>query len=248
MRKKIVGLVVAVWLSVIPLQAFVDFPNLIQNTITAVQEVYSYSKQVTDWTKTITHYVDTIANMKSEIEKVSGIKDMIQNFEEISQLYNDFSNLYNNVDEFKNQVLKDPQGFISGKLKDGFKKYQLFDNCNNLTGDELNICLRQTISYAFEYDELSKNQSEFEKLKKNVFDKLEGRVSDSSDLKTSMDVNNRLNQANSQMQMLQFKLLQDLHRFQIEQKEIEDQKRQLMTKNVSTSADSSAWLIPSQYR
>lgn len=247
MRKKIVSLGIAIWLSVSPLQAFVDVPNLIQNTITAIQEVYSYSKDVADWTKTITYYVDTVKNMKSEIEKVSGIKDMIQNFDEINQLYSDFSDLYKNVDEFKNQVLKDPQGFINGKLKDGFKKYQLFDNCKNLEGDELNICLRQTINYAFEYDELSKNQSEFEKLKKNVFDKLEDRVSDSSDLKTSMDVNNRLNQANSQMQMLQLKLLQDLHRFQISEVELRDKRNQMLMKNVSTKTDSTWLKAPTNY-
>lgn len=247
MRKKIIGLGIAIWLLASPLQAFVDMPNLIQNTITAVQEVLSYSKEITDWTKTITYYMDTIKNMKSEIEKVSGIKDFVQNFNEISKIYSDFNDIYKNVDDFKKQVLKDPQGFINGTLKDNFKKYQLFNNCENLKGDELNICLRQTINYAFEYDELSRNQAQFEKLKKNVLDKLENQVNSSDDLKGSMDVNNRLAQANTQTQSLQLKLLQDLHRFQISEVELRDQRNQLLTKNVFTKTDSTWLKAPTSY-
>lgn len=247
MRKKIIGLGMAIWLSASPLNAFVDMPNLIQNTITAVQEVLSYSKEIKDWTKTITYYMDTIKNMKSEIEKVSGIKDFVQNFNKISEMYSDFNDIYKNVDSFKNQVLKDPQGFINNQLKDNFKKYQLFDNCKNLKGEELNICLRQTINYAFEYDELSRNQSKFQKLKEDVLDELEHQVNSSTDLKGSMDVNNRLAQANTQTQALQLKLLQDLHRFQISEVELRDKRNQMLMKNISTKTDSKWLKAPTSY-
>lgn len=247
MRKKIVSLGIAIWLSISPLQAFVDFPNLIQNTITAIQEVYSYSKEVTDWVKTAAYYLDNLDKISDEISKIDGMRDVVQNFNDISKIYSDFSNLYKDLDEFSNQVLKDPQGFINGKLKDSFKKYQLFDKCKDLKGDELNICLRETINYAFEYDELNRNKQEFTKLKDEAEEMIE-TAGNSQDIKESMDWNNRMQELNSRAQQLQLKMLQDLQRFQVEQKELEDQKRQLMAKNVSTTTDSSSWLIPSKYK
>ena len=239
----------AMWLAVNPAQAFVDVPNLIQNTITAIQEVYSYSKEVQDWVKTANYYLDNLDNLGNQLLAQTGIKDSLGLFDEISKMYSDFSNLYKDMDEFKEGILKDPKGFIEEKLKNNYKKYQLFDRCQNLKGDELNICLRETINYAFAYDELDKSTKRIGELK-NLAKELEGKkkTGETEDIKEAQDRANQLTQIQLEYQQLQLKLLQDLQRLQIEQKELEDKKQQMLAKNLNTTKKSSGWLIPPKYQ
>ena len=249
MRKKIVGLVMGVWLVISPAQAFVDFPNLIQNTITAIQEVYSYSKEVSDWIKTANYYLDNLDNLGNQLLAQTGIKDSLGLFDEISKMYSEYSNLYKSMDEFKEGILKDPKGFIEEKLKNNYKKYQLFDRCQNLKGDELNICLRETINYAFAYDELDTSRNRINELNNKV-KALEDKkkTGKTEDIKEAQDRANQLTQIQLEYQQLQLKLLQDLQRLQIEQKELEDKKQQMMAQNLNTTTQSSKWLIPPQYQ
>lgn len=248
MRKKIVSLGIVIWLSVSPLQAFVDVPNLIQNTITAVQEVYSYSKTVQDWIKTASYYLDNLDNLGDQLIAQTGIKDAIGLYNDISKMYSEYSNLYKSMDEFKEGILKDPKGFIEEKLKNKYKKYQLFNRCENLKGDELNICLRETITYAFAYDELDTSTKRINELKSQA-NELESKkkTGETENIKEAQDRANQLTQIQLEYQQLQLKLLQDLQRLQIQQKELEDQKQQIMAKNVSIKTDSTWLKAPTNY-
>lgn len=248
MRKKIVSLGIVIWLSVSPLQAFVDVPNLIQNTITAVQEIYSYSKTVQDWVKTASYYLDNLDNLGDQLIAQTGIKDAIGLYNDISKMYSEYSNLYKSMDEFKEGILKDPKGFIEEKLKNNYKKYQLFNRCENLKGDELNICLRETITYAFAYDELDTSTKRINELKSQA-NELESKkkTGETENIKEAQDRANQLTQIQLEYQQLQLKLLQDLQRLQIQQKELEDQKQQIMAKNVSIKTDSTWLKAPTNY-
>lgn len=215
-----------------------DSTNLVQNTIQAVQSKLSYLKQINDWKDTLLYYKDNIKKAQQQIENASGIKEAISSF---SKLSSDYSTIYGDFDSFRDEVLQNPQDFINNNLKDSFKKYEIFDNCKNKTGDYLNLCLQEKIQYAAAYDQLDKDGNNIETLSKSI-QKLDEKIRESQDIKESADWANKLSIAQLQMQQLQLKVTQDSYRFQVWQKELEDRKQQLLSQNVNTTVDSSSWL------
>ena len=95
--------------------------------------------------------------------------------------------------------------------------------------------MRETITYAFAYDELDTSTKRINELKSQA-NELESKkkTGETENIKEAQDRANQLTQIQLEYQQLQLKLLQDLQRLQIQQKELEDQKQQLLAKNLKT--------------
>ena len=124
---------------------FVDPTNLIQNTITAIQEIASYAKQLSDSIRQIQEFDKHATEFTNE---VLGIGDMLGDINQISRDISDIYRAKEDMEQFNKDVSDNPEGFFNDKYKKYTDNYNLYDKCSNLKGDYLNICLRDRLNYA----------------------------------------------------------------------------------------------------
>lgn len=146
-NKKLVG-AVALWIGLsinanaIPV---IDPTNLVQNTITAIQQIASYAKQVSDSVRQIQEFDKHATEFTNE---TLGLDDLLGDINNISKDINDIYKAKEDMEQFNKEVLSDPQGFFNDKYKKYTDTYNLYDKCSGLKDGALNICLRDRINYA----------------------------------------------------------------------------------------------------
>lgn len=145
-HKKIVAAFIFVGLSA-NLNAFpvIDPTNLIQNTISAIQQVSSYAKQLSDSIRQIQEFDKHATEFTNE---AFGLGDLLGDINNISKDISDIYKAKEDMEQFNKEVLSDPKGFFNEKYKKYTDNYNLYDKCKGLKDDALNICLRDKINYA----------------------------------------------------------------------------------------------------
>ena len=133
----IIGLGVSHCLAGMPV---IDPSNLVQNTITALEQVASYSRQVSDGVRQIQEFDKHATEFTNE---TLGLGSMLGNINSISK---DISDIYEAVDDVES--LKDPENLFKDKYEDYISNYKIYDKCNGLKDNALNVCLRRKINYA----------------------------------------------------------------------------------------------------
>lgn len=144
--KKMVVLVLLVWgINAYALVPMIDPSNLVQNTITAIQQIASYAKQVSDSVRQIQEFDKHATEFTNE---TLGLDDLLGDINNISKDINDIYKAKEDMEQFNKEVLSDPQGFFNDKYKKYTDTYNLYDKCSGLKDSALNICLRDRINYA----------------------------------------------------------------------------------------------------
>lgn len=123
----------------------VDPSNLIQNTISAVQQVAAYARQVSDSIRAIQEFDKHATEFTNE---TLGLGSLLGDINNLSRDISDIYKAKEDMEQFNQEVLSNPQGFFNDKYKKYTDNYNLYDKCQGLKGDALNICLRNSINYA----------------------------------------------------------------------------------------------------
>lgn len=147
MRKKLATLVLLIGLISVEANGMpvIDPTNLVQNTITAIQQIASYAKQVSDSIRQIQEFDKHATEFTNES---LGLGDLLGDINSISKDINDIYQAKADMEEFNKEVLNNPKGFFDEKYKKYTDNYNLYDKCAGLKDAALNICLRDKINYA----------------------------------------------------------------------------------------------------
>ncbi|XAU19604.1 type IV secretion system protein (plasmid) [Campylobacter jejuni] len=79
------------------------------------KQVAEWAKDASRWTETVAHYQKQIQAYKDELLSKTGIRDSVTFLKDIKQIYSDFAEAGQNIQSFYNDVLRDPQNFLSDK-------------------------------------------------------------------------------------------------------------------------------------
>ncbi|MDE5603167.1 MAG: type IV secretion system protein, partial [Helicobacter sp.] len=178
------------------LSAGIPVVDTAANTQMATQnakQIAEWAREATRWTSTVSHYQQQIQAYKNELLSKTGMRDSVSFLRDIKQIYSDFSKAGENIQSFYNNVLRDPQEFLSQKGNEIFGKYTSFDRCNFdfMSQSEKNICKMNLITYAAQvetYDQASKQMDTISATLK----KLQDRLVNAKDIKESTDIGNAI--------------------------------------------------------
>lgn len=126
----------------------IDPTNLVQNTISAIQQIAAYAKQISDWKQQLEQF-DKIANDALEIG------DLLNDINNLSQAISDINAFRDNISSLNDEILKDPQSALKNQFNEYTDKYRIYDNCKRYNegafkdAEMFNQCVRQQVNRAF---------------------------------------------------------------------------------------------------
>ncbi|EAH5216488.1 type IV secretion system protein, partial [Campylobacter jejuni] len=167
------------------------------------KQVAEWAKDASRWTETVAHYQKQIQAYKDELLSKTGIRDSVTFLKDIKQIYSDFAEAGQNIQSFYNDVLRDPQNFLSDKGNEIFGKYTSFDRCNFdfLSQSEKNICKMNLITYAAQVETYNQASKQMDTISQTL-QKLQDKLVNSKDIKESTDVGNAIQLEVAKIQMV----------------------------------------------
>nr|WP_250535036.1 type IV secretion system protein [Campylobacter jejuni] len=167
------------------------------------KQVAEWAKDASRWTETVAHYQKQIQAYKDELLSKTGIRDSVTFLKDIKQIYSDFAEAGQNIQSFYNDVLRDPQKFLSDKGNEIFGKYTSFDRCNFdfLSQSEKNICKMNLITYAAQVETYNQASKQMDTISQTL-QKLQDKLVNSKDIKESTDVGNAIQLEVAKIQMV----------------------------------------------
>lgn len=167
------------------------------------KEIAEWAKEASRWTETVAHYQKQIQAYKDELLSKTGIRDSVSFLKDIKQIYSDFSEAGQNIQSFYNDVLKDPQSFLSDKGNEIFGKYTSFDKCNFdfLSQTEKNICKMDLITYAAQVETYNQASKQMDIISQTL-KKLQDKLVNTKDIKESTDIGNAIQLEVAKIQMV----------------------------------------------
>ncbi|EAI8090595.1 type IV secretion system protein, partial [Campylobacter coli] len=167
------------------------------------KQVAEWAKDASRWTETVSHYQKQIQAYKDELLSKTGIRDSVSFVKDIKQIYSDFAESGQNIQSFYNDVLRDPQDFLSDKGSEIFGKYTSFDRCNFdfLSQSEKNICKMNLITYAAQVETYNQASKQMDTISQTL-QKLQDKLVNSKDIKESTDVGNAIQLEVAKIQMV----------------------------------------------
>ncbi|ECK7706975.1 type IV secretion system protein [Campylobacter coli] len=157
------------------------------------KQVAEWAKDASRWTETVSHYQKQIQAYKDELLSKTGVRDSVSFLKDMKQIYSDFAEAGQNIQSFYNDVLQDPQSFLSEKGLEIFGKYNSFDRCNfdYMTQAEKNICAMNLITYAAQVETYNNAAKQMDTITKTLLE-LQEKLAKSQDIKESTDINNAI--------------------------------------------------------
>ncbi|MCR6580363.1 type IV secretion system protein [Campylobacter insulaenigrae] len=207
MKKNIILILTS--LLVLPNLAFsggipvVDITANQQMSTQNAKQVAEWGKEATRWSDTVTHYQRQIQAYKDELLSKTGIRDSVTFLKDIQEIYSDFSEAGQNIQSFYNDVLRDPQEFLSDKGSEIFGKYTSFDRCNFdfMTQSEKNICKVNLITYAAQVETYNQASKQMDTISQTL-KKLQTKLVNAKDIKESTDVGNAIQLETAKIQLV----------------------------------------------
>ncbi|HEB7549083.1 type IV secretion system protein [Campylobacter coli] len=167
------------------------------------KQIAEWAKEASRWTETVSHYQKQIQAYKDELLSKTGIRDSVSFVKDIKQIYSDFAESGQNIQSFYNDVLRDPQDFLSDKGSEIFGKYTSFDRCNFdfMSQSEKNICKMNLITYAAQVETYNQASKQMDTISQTL-QKLQDKLVNSKDIKESTDVGNAIQLEVAKIQMV----------------------------------------------
>ncbi|EAI3152710.1 type IV secretion system protein, partial [Campylobacter coli] len=167
------------------------------------KQIAEWTKEASRWTETVSHYQKQIQAYKDELLSKTGVRDSVSFVKDIKQIYSDFAESGQNIQSFYNDVLRDPQDFLSDKGSEIFGKYTSFDRCNFdfLSQSEKNICKMNLITYAAQVETYNQASKQMDTISQTL-QKLQDKLVNSKDIKESTDVGNAIQLEVAKIQMV----------------------------------------------
>ncbi|AWI35161.1 type IV secretion system protein [Helicobacter apodemus] len=157
------------------------------------KQIAEWAREATRWTDTVSHYQKQIQAYQSELLSKTGMRDSVSFLRDIKQIYSDFSKAGENIQSFYNNVLRDPQEFLSKKGSEIFGRYTSFDRCNFdfMSQSEKNICKMNLITYAAQVETYNQASKQMDTISATL-KKLQDKLVNAKDIKESTDIGNAI--------------------------------------------------------
>ncbi len=197
------------------------------------KEIAEWTKQATRWTDTVKHYQQQIQAYKDELLSKTGIRDSVSFMNDTKQIYLDFAEAGQNIQSFYNDVLQDPQSFLSDKSKETFEKFTLFDRCNAsyLSEERKRICRMDMITYAAQVEHYNQASIQVNTVAKSL-EKLHQKLIESKDIKETNDINNAINVEKTKLEIIKTNLeISNMH-YENQRRIRQDQAAQLFAESM----------------
>lgn len=207
-----------------------DPTNLVQNTITAIQQVASYARQISDSLRAIQEFDKHATEFTNE---TLGLGDLLGDINNVSRDISDIYQAKEDMEQFNKEVLSDPQGFFNDKYKKYTDNYNLYDKCQGLKEDALNICLRNSINYASGI----KQHSDYGNIIRKLQKQLDKQIKEFDRARSQKDRENAaLAIRATQAEMEKAKALNELESLEYRNNEriISEQREELLAKGFAT--------------
>lgn len=166
-----------------------------------VTSINQWTQKLTQWTDTVQHYKEQMNAYKQQLATATGLRD-IQGF--ISQARNMASDLKSlqkrgiSLDD----LLTNPGGSYTSELNSLYRKYQVFDSCNDsATGDYLDSCKKIVLNQAAAIEDTSDVQKKISEALSDISE-LSNRIQYSQDSKESQDLANVVSAKSIQLNAL----------------------------------------------
>lgn len=171
------------------------------------KQIAEWVKEASRWAETVSHYQKQIQAYKDELLSKTGIRDSVAFMKDIKQIYSDFSEAGKNIQSFYNDVLRNPEQFLSQKGSEIFNKYTSFDRCNfdYMTQSEKNICKVDLITYAAQVETYNQVSIQMDTISETL-KKLQDKLANTKDIKESADVGNAIQLEVAKIQMVKNQL------------------------------------------
>ncbi|NDJ28073.1 type IV secretion system protein [Campylobacter sp. MIT 12-8780] len=237
--KKIVILISFFLVSNQALAAGIPVIDAAANTQMQVQnakQIAEWVKEATRWADTITHYKKQLQAYSDELNSLTGVKSSISSLRDLKQIYSDFGRAYTNIQDFNNKVLSDPMSFIKGELKDAYKKYTLFDRCENISNQEQkSLCMVDMLTYVAQEQNLDQSQKQLNTINQNLAD-LDQKLRKTQDIKEAQDIANAIASEGLKIQMIQSNINLQNAQYEKQRAIREEQAQQLFSKRASNTS------------
>ncbi|WP_317728206.1 type IV secretion system protein [Campylobacter lari] len=197
------------------------------------KEVAEWTKQATRWQDTVKHYQQQIQAYQNELMSKTGSRDVVAFMRDTKQIYLDFAQAGQNIQSFYDDVLQDPQGFLSDKSKETFRKFTLFDRCNAsyLSEERKRICRIDMITYAAQVEHYNQASIQVNTVAKSL-EKLHQRLIESKDIKETNDINNAINVEKTKLEIIKTNLeISNMH-YENQRRIKQDQAAQLFAESM----------------
>ncbi|MBT0825095.1 type IV secretion system protein [Campylobacter lari] len=197
------------------------------------KEIAEWAKQATRWQDTVKHYQQQIQAYQNELMSKTGARDSVSFMRDTKQIYLDFAQAGQNIQSFYDDVLQDPQGFLSDKSKETFRKFTLFDRCNAsyLSEERKRICRMDMITYAAQVEHYNQASIQVNTVAKSL-EKLHQRLIESKDIKETNDINNAINVEKTKLEIIKTNLeISNMH-YENQRRIRQDQAAQLFAESM----------------
>ncbi|EAK0980344.1 type IV secretion system protein [Campylobacter lari] len=197
------------------------------------KEIAEWTKQATRWQDTVKHYQQQIQAYQNELMSKTGARDSVSFMRDTKQIYLDFAQAGQNIQSFYDDVLQDPQGFLSDKSKETFRKFTLFDRCNAsyLSEERKRICRMDMITYAAQVEHYNQASIQVNTVAKSL-EKLHQRLIESKDIKETNDINNAINVEKTKLEIIKTNLeISNMH-YENQRRIRQDQAAQLFAESM----------------
>lgn len=220
--------------SILILASLLILPNLAFSAgipvvdVTANQQIAEWAKEASRWTETVSHYQKQIQAYRDKLLSKTGIRDSVSFVKDIKQIYSDFAESGQNIQSFYNDVLRDPQDFLSDKGSEIFGKYTSFDRCNFdfMSQSEKNICKMNLITYAAQVETYNQASIQVNIVAKSL-EKLHQKLIESKDIKETNGINNAINVEKTKLEIIKTNLeISNMH-YENQRRIRQDQAAQL---------------------
>ncbi|ECK7568745.1 type IV secretion system protein, partial [Campylobacter coli] len=192
------------------------------------KQIAEWAKEASRWTETVSHYQKQIQAYKDELLSKTGIRDSVSFVKDVKQIYSDFAESGQNIQSFYNDVLRDPQDFLSDKGSEIFGKYTSFDRCNFdfMSQSEKNICKMNLITYAAQVETYNQASIQVNIVAKSL-EKLHQKLIESKDIKETNGINNAINVEKTKLEIIKTNLeISNMH-YENQRRIRQDQAAQL---------------------
>ncbi len=207
-----------------------DPTNLVQNTISAIQQVASFARQISDSLRAIQEFDKHATEFTNE---TLGLGDLLGDINNVSRDISDIYQAKEDMEQFNKEVLSDPQGFFNDKYKKYTNNYNLYDKCQGLKEDALNICLRNSINYASGI----KQHSDYGNIIRKLQKQLDKQIKEFDRARSQKDRENAaLAIRATQAEMAKAKALNELESLEYRNNEriMSEQREELLAKSFAT--------------
>lgn len=185
-----------------------------------IQTIATWAKEAERWANTVEHYRSQLKAYNDQLISQTGVRDSVSFSSDINN-FNSFTKTYSK--DFMSLESNNSSSVINDRTTELSTKYNLYNDCLNLSGDGKNICMDRMNKRVKEIATYQAFTNNLDEIASNL-GVLSQKLTTSKDIKESQDINNAIQLQVAQLQTI--KSYVDLMNLQNKSKDEIDSKQQ----------------------